>query len=536
MKKQLLRFLLSAFLALSCITGYSAALLPETKATFTTSNGTPLAGGKIYTYIAGTTTPKVTYTDSTQVTANANPVILDSRGQANIWLKALEGYKVVVQNSAGVVQWTTDNIIVSGSGTAYLPNDGGTATGAYTFDTTNTNGTANQVAPIKFTHSNIYTNSPTPYLSGSVLIEATAQNNNQPILVSRKTVDSSSLGNAANLILQNLGGSTATGDSTFAVDAEFITNNPYTTIPRPEGGKFELGVLSNNNSSSKTGCGNFYIAPRRNAQHPSGANTGFDTMVNFRPWDCGGEIEHLGNLLSITPKYNNGNAKITIDNQYGNVSTELTSTNTNGSATVLLYGNTGTNTGKWRLIANGTSGRFQVRDDANGGSEALEVSSADDGLTSFYQRSDFSIGRIRLGNSSPSKLITVGTGNVWNFGGATGVQMTVESGRQVAIRDINFIGAPTTGGTALLPTTSTDEYTLINNSGVLAAYTASLPTGPMYGQRQCIAVANTITAFTLNSTDGSAVINGGLTATSLPGGNGICYIYYKLGNIWFREK
>ena len=37
---------------------------------FFNDNGIPLAGGLIYTYLAGTTTPAATYTSSTGLTAN----------------------------------------------------------------------------------------------------------------------------------------------------------------------------------------------------------------------------------------------------------------------------------------------------------------------------------------------------------------------------------------------------------------------------------------------------------------------------------
>lgn len=55
---------------------------------FTISGGAGLAGGKVYTYEAGTNTPKVTYSDYTgsPSSENTNPVILDSTGSAAIWL------------------------------------------------------------------------------------------------------------------------------------------------------------------------------------------------------------------------------------------------------------------------------------------------------------------------------------------------------------------------------------------------------------------------------------------------------------------
>lgn len=75
---------------------------------FADSNGAPLAGGKIYTYIAGTTTPQASYTDSTAITPLANPVILDSAGRAQIWLSGT--YKIVVKDSLDNTISTTDNI------------------------------------------------------------------------------------------------------------------------------------------------------------------------------------------------------------------------------------------------------------------------------------------------------------------------------------------------------------------------------------------------------------------------------------------
>ena len=50
------------------------------------NSGMLLAGGKIYFYRAGSTTPLATFQDSQGVTANPNPVILDSAGSAKIFL------------------------------------------------------------------------------------------------------------------------------------------------------------------------------------------------------------------------------------------------------------------------------------------------------------------------------------------------------------------------------------------------------------------------------------------------------------------
>jgi hypothetical protein len=68
-----------------------------------------LAGGKLYSYVAGTTTLQATYADAEKVQINANPVVLDSSGQAKIFMDALQ-YKFVLQDANGVQQWSVDNI------------------------------------------------------------------------------------------------------------------------------------------------------------------------------------------------------------------------------------------------------------------------------------------------------------------------------------------------------------------------------------------------------------------------------------------
>lgn len=92
-----------------------AVLTPQPKMQFTTAAGVPLSGGKLYTYAAGTTTPSATYTDSSGATPNTNPVILDSRGEANIWLGAAT-YKFKLTDANDVELWTVDNISAPTSG------------------------------------------------------------------------------------------------------------------------------------------------------------------------------------------------------------------------------------------------------------------------------------------------------------------------------------------------------------------------------------------------------------------------------------
>ena len=86
-----------------------AVLSPTAKMAFTDAAGEPLVGGKLYTYVAGTTTLQATYTDSSGAEANTNPIILDSRGEANVWLGGAI-YKFKLTDVDGALIWTVDNI------------------------------------------------------------------------------------------------------------------------------------------------------------------------------------------------------------------------------------------------------------------------------------------------------------------------------------------------------------------------------------------------------------------------------------------
>ena len=73
--------------------------------------GSPLAGGQLYSYAAGTLTPQATYTDSSLTIPNPNPVILDAFGTASVWL-GNNAYKINLLDVNGVQQanFPMDNI------------------------------------------------------------------------------------------------------------------------------------------------------------------------------------------------------------------------------------------------------------------------------------------------------------------------------------------------------------------------------------------------------------------------------------------
>lgn len=84
-------------------------LSPVFRQRFFDLNGLPLAGGQVFTYQAGTTTPQITYSNATG-TQNTNPVVLDSSGYADIWFDPTLAYKVVLQDANSNVLWTEDGI------------------------------------------------------------------------------------------------------------------------------------------------------------------------------------------------------------------------------------------------------------------------------------------------------------------------------------------------------------------------------------------------------------------------------------------
>jgi hypothetical protein len=79
---------------------------------FFDNSGVPLAGGLLYSYEAGTTTPAATYTSSAGTIANTNPIVLDAAGRppSEIWLSGSYQYKLVLKTSTGVLLWTMDNL------------------------------------------------------------------------------------------------------------------------------------------------------------------------------------------------------------------------------------------------------------------------------------------------------------------------------------------------------------------------------------------------------------------------------------------
>jgi hypothetical protein len=105
---------------------------------FNNSGSAPLSGGKLYTYVAGTTTPLVTYTSISGATPHTNPIVLDSAGRipgGEVWLTSVP-YKFVLRTSADVLIATYDDIIGIGATSHQVQNfTGNGATVAFTLAT-----------------------------------------------------------------------------------------------------------------------------------------------------------------------------------------------------------------------------------------------------------------------------------------------------------------------------------------------------------------------------------------------------------------
>lgn len=125
----------------------AAVLLTPPYLQFVDQNGVPYAGGLLYSYSAGTGTPKDTYTDSTGTVAATNPVVLDAAGRATIWLADGGSYKFELKTSAGVTvsPTPTDNI------TAFSNATGLSVLGSIAANSIIGNNTGASIAPLALT-------------------------------------------------------------------------------------------------------------------------------------------------------------------------------------------------------------------------------------------------------------------------------------------------------------------------------------------------------------------------------------------------
>ena len=82
-------------------------------------NGTPLIGGKLYTYQAGTSTPAAAYHDAAATMPHQNPIVLDDRGEALVHIAEPMLWRL--ETPTGVQLWEVDNIRLGGGGSTLPP-------------------------------------------------------------------------------------------------------------------------------------------------------------------------------------------------------------------------------------------------------------------------------------------------------------------------------------------------------------------------------------------------------------------------------
>ncbi|MDC4435586.1 hypothetical protein OHV48_05950 [Acinetobacter baumannii] len=78
-----------------------ALLLSAVRTRFFDKSNKPLAGGKVYTYEANSTDPKLTWSDTDLSVPNTNPVLLDNEGTAYVYLDG--NYRIRVEDKDGVL-------------------------------------------------------------------------------------------------------------------------------------------------------------------------------------------------------------------------------------------------------------------------------------------------------------------------------------------------------------------------------------------------------------------------------------------------
>ena len=122
----------------------SAALMALPRLRFDDSNGDPLVGGKVYVYYGGTSTPADTWFDYQKITKNPNPIILDVRGEAAIYVDPYINYKVVIKDQNDTLVYTQD--MIYGSSRAVSSQEEATQSAGYATAAAASASAANQSA------------------------------------------------------------------------------------------------------------------------------------------------------------------------------------------------------------------------------------------------------------------------------------------------------------------------------------------------------------------------------------------------------
>lgn len=99
----------------------TGTIMPTPFQVFLDVNGNPISGGKVCTYIAGTTTPTATYTDSALLVPNGNPIVTDVSGRFTAYLSPGASYKFIYQDNDGTANTCNGTVIKTVDNVSAVP-------------------------------------------------------------------------------------------------------------------------------------------------------------------------------------------------------------------------------------------------------------------------------------------------------------------------------------------------------------------------------------------------------------------------------
>lgn len=341
---------------------------------FLDNSGNVLTGGKLYTYAAGTTTPQTTYTSSTGLTANSNPIILDSAGRVplQIWLTDGSAYKFVLETSASVQIGAWDNVYAPGVNSISFGTTGltpatatqGTVTVAGTLNVANggTGLTSLTAGRIPFGNG-------TAALDNSTnLTYTTGTNTFSAPIISAAT----SMANAGNMVFSGTAAriqgdfSTATLANRTAFQDK-TTNGTTGVIVLPNGTATQSTHTVFNNSDP-TNASYLGIGIVSSLATLTSANTGSGTALplNFSVGAGAPEVARFdtgGRFMVGTTNYaaSGANGWATIQNQTGFYGLGINAVNQAGTYYIVSFGAAGTLTGS--IVSDGTTTFYGISSD-----------------------------------------------------------------------------------------------------------------------------------------------------------------------------
>ena len=343
---------------------YNLSAFAGAGAQFFDSNGVPLAGGLLYVYTAGTTTPATTWTTNAGTSANTNPIVLNAAGRTpfEIWLNSGVTYKFALYTSTNVLIGTYDNIpaiddptvfnnliTVTGTntliGTSVPPYTAYVAGMTLSFIPVNTNSGAVTLDLDGLGAKNIFVGSSTALSSGDLVAGRIAQiqyDGTRFQLYQSSLADNSVT--TAKIVDLNV---TTAKLAANAVTTAKITDLNVTTGKLADNAVTTIKITDANITTVKIADANITAAKLNGAQSGTAPIYGARAWVNF---DGTGTvtIRASGNVSSIT---DNGTGDYTV-----NFSIELSDTN----YAVVLGGLVGTNGSNITMPAIQSTGGLSV--------------------------------------------------------------------------------------------------------------------------------------------------------------------------------